>query len=175
MNFSVFHFSNTIQVHATAPAWMRRIFDKRKRIPLLDLVKLAPKYGWDFCKPNSLEILDFIDALTQAGLDGELIFWGRPDRNDFADLTRNEPLNKIPQEEWKNFDIHWAPFFHLDHSGQITGFKDDNFEILAYDPRTRENENKYKDIYISNKKLSKWLKTSARDFKGRREAQQKQA
>jgi len=69
------------------------------RIPLIELFAEAEKDDFKF-KGADYPVLKFVDALRQAGLDGKLIFWGRPKRYSTDDAIKREPLNEIPKEHW---------------------------------------------------------------------------
>jgi hypothetical protein len=67
-----------------------------RRITLVGALDLAEReYGWDFQGQQSLDVLDFIFGLHQAGVDGDIKFYGKPNRNSSEMLTRNERLVEI--------------------------------------------------------------------------------
>lgn len=135
------------------------IFSRRvNRLPLTWLRDEAKKREWEF-EGQNLHILDFTDALRQAGLDGELIFWGRPNRNSFESLTRQEPLHKIPPNFWQDFDI----------DGISLWMAEDNFVVRAQSGwQTHKKEEGYVDIHIDAAPALRWLKRTAPGYRGRR-------
>lgn len=130
--------------------------DSLQRMPLIELRDEAARQGWDM-GPQSLHILDLADAAQQAGLDETLRFWGRPDRNIFKSLTRNERLVEIPRDHWRDFDIN----AYLQNAT-------DNFDVSTYTLR-HEGEHGFRDIHVERAPALRWLKSEALSFRGRRQ------
>ena len=128
---------------------------------------MAQNSGWKF-KNETLEILDFMDALLQAGRDGSITLSGRSDRHTFEELTRNERLETIPADHWRDFIINWAAGFVWKKS-QMAEIVKDNFPISSY--MLANNSRKgFKDLHVVGVNR-KWLKAAC-SFKGRRQEQE---
>jgi len=158
-------------VFITAEIWfdlVKRLIDKLKskkeqieildaRAPLIELRDLAAKDSWDFNAYGSTHIIDFAKALQQAGLDGELKFWGRPNKSSINSVNLNEPLNEIEKEHWKDFIIEPIALFQAEN----------NADVYSYNAAQNDwREGNYIDIHTSEDAAAKWLRTTANSFKG---------
>lgn len=148
---------------------IERFFPPKKPIPLLDVFKLANNKGWNLLKGNSLDIIDLIDALREAGSRGDLIFCGRENISEYGDLTRNHPKTDIPPDYWKNFNIAWGGAFQI-MNGEIRGFSDNNFNLQSQKFGKIEGSI-FKDLHVISPNINKWLKNAKNDYQGRRAIQ----
>jgi|GEM_PF-6679902 len=147
-----------------------RFFAPEKPVEFRDILNRAQKRNWHF-GGESLDIIDLMDALVQSAVNGEIVFWGRSDRNMFQALTRNEPLERIPSEHWKDFCINWGA--GLKTKGLVfQGIVDDNFEICSYTLR-HEGLRGFKDLHVQGVS-SRWFKNAEKKFRGRRKKQDEQ-
>ena len=135
-----------------------------ERIALLEFVKEAGRRGWDTSGKTNLEILDLLDGLRQSAIDGDIRFWGRPNRNSAESLARNEPLHEIDRDHWKDFEIP--------ASDAVSAT--DNFQTFSYNLRQSGDRRigGYRDIHLDGKAAKRWLRKSAAAWKGRRDARQ---
>lgn len=131
------------------------------RISILELRDEAMKSGWDFVDPHSHHLLDFIQGLRQAAQDGQISFWGRPDRNDFEGMTRKELLQKLPPDHFVDFNIN------------VTGLQavlvgdplpTDNFYVMTYSSRLSQKG--FADLHAAKDQALRWLRKDAEQFKG---------
>jgi len=96
--------------------------------------------------------LKFADALKQAGLAGKLVFWGCPRRYNTDESIKREPLNEIPQEHWKDFEIDWIAAFDIkpptdapQHIGK------ENFYLGTHTLwENKENKIAYMDLHVNS-------------------------
>lgn len=127
-------------------------------LPVVELFDLAEKhYGWNFKDP-SVEILDFIYGLRDAGLHKTVILWGKKNHGGFESTTRNEPMGVINKSHWGSYelDIFKALNTH------------DNFYVWSLDKRQGGNiaSGGYADIHVSHDTAVNWLRDVANRYKG---------
>lgn len=124
------------------------------KISIMELRKEAEKkYDWDFSSAVNTHILGFTFGLRESGVAGDLEFWGRSNRNMFDSLTRGEPLQKIDQDHWIEFEI----------DGLFSLHETDNLKIVSR-PSKGENKPGYADIYVDRSPAIKWLKNTAGEY-----------
>lgn len=131
-----------------------------ERVSFIWLMSEISKRGRDF-EDKSSGILSIANELRQAGLDGRMTFWGRPNRFEMEKLVREEPLNKIPSDHWKDFRIHWPAAFELDFSksGRVVGIESDNFPVGTYSlSASNEKSRRYMDLHMDRLEALAWLK-----------------
>jgi hypothetical protein len=123
-----------------------------KKMSLIELRDEAVKKGWLF-GPDSLQGSEFVLALSQAGLDEEIQFWGKQDINDFETLSRQEPDLEILKEHWKQFKVEVIRF-------ETTN---DNFAMMTV-PR-RGTGRGYRALQVKRDEAMDWLITTAEKSK----------
>lgn len=124
-----------------------------ERWPLIEIFRKVEKEI-----QGNVSVITFSDQLRQAGLDGTLQFWGRPARFTDDSLVRREPLNEIPREHWKDFQIEWFYAFKFDNQGNSIGIEADNFPLRTKSFLVTQSQNTYyKDIHVSKKAAMGWL------------------
>jgi hypothetical protein len=131
-----------------------------KRIAMLELFAIAEKdFGWDFTSGNSLQLLDFLHGLGQAGVDGDIQFWGRSNKNwDWPDLTRDEKFVRIEQGHFAEYEFEF--FRALEEN--------DNLYLMTKNIHDRNPlEGGYADIHVERGAAMQWLKSSAQAYRGR--------
>lgn len=126
--------------------------DVDTRISLIELRDEAIKKGWDF-GDKSLHGLDFALALSQAGLDSEIKFFGRENKHMFEGLNRQELLHQIDADHWQKFKVEPIGFLQ----------SDDNFKVHTYIPGMADKG--YSDIHVIKKEAMAWLNTTAKASK----------
>ena len=126
-----------------------------KRIPLIDVRNRAVETGWVF-DGETLHCLEFMDALRQAGLDKTLQFWGRRTQS-ISSVTKLYPLEKISECHWEDYQIDGLRMIAME----------DNFDIVSANV-TSGTEGGFSDIHVSSKKVFRWLRNDAEQFKGKR-------
>lgn len=147
-----------------------RLAEREKQVDRLSLVefgKAAINHGWDILGDDSLENLDLLDAIRQAGVDGALDVFGRPVQS-MRELTFVKPLIQIPNEYWANNFIGISDFL-LYRQNRIEGFLDNNLDTCTSSYAADPNKTSYADIHISREQAFKWLKSEALVYRGRRE------
>ncbi len=122
------------------------------RMPLTELRDLAAYSGWEALNSDSYNILEFTKGLRQAGLDGELRFWGRP--HLFRDINRHEPLHEISKGHWSKFQIDSTDLI------QATG----NIDARTYTPG--DSVKGYIDLHVHRRPAHRWLRKKAKTYKG---------
>ncbi|MEE8058618.1 MAG: hypothetical protein V3T17_12385 [Pseudomonadales bacterium] len=133
-------------------------YSNEYRIPLIKLFAEAEKDDFKF-KDTDYPVLKFANALRQAGLDGKLTFWGRPKRYKTDESIKREPLNEIPKEHWKDFEIDWIAAFDIkpptdapQHIGK------ENFYLGTHTFRAdKENEIAYMDLNVNATQSRLWM------------------
>lgn len=136
------------------------------RLSLMDFRKKAQRSGWDVSGNTNLEIMDLMDGLRQAAIDG-LPLWGRQIRYGDSALDDREPLLPIPVEHWKDFELDIGPIA----SGRA------NEKNHTYNPHQAVHggsakKGGYSDLYVDSVLASTWLESTALDFKGKRDARE---
>lgn len=127
---------------------------------LLELRALAAMNGWEF--PGTRQLLDFDDALNEAGARGLVDFYGRPVGDQFIEsVIRNEPRRKIKRDEWDNLRVSGDGLIDLECV--------DNFKA-SLARRNPYSEIAYMDAHVDRGQAEQWL-PQAMEFKGRRDAQ----
>ena len=137
---------------------------KSYRIPFVDFCNLARSQGWDLDGKYNLEVLDFVQGLRQAAVDGHVTFWGKANRHEANQLTQKEPLVLVPPDHFRLFEI----------MPDIAIRSDDNLKAQTYDPGDTSNGAKLKrfvDLHIDSQAARAWLSTEAPQWKGRRDAE----
>lgn len=123
-----------------------------KRMPITDFLNDARKRGWDIDGNESLHILDLSKALRQAALDGALRFWGKLVDSSFESIVRHKPLDEIPREHWRKFELNAMAW-------RAAG---DNIDAHTYNPgQTNWGANGFADIYVDEKSGKRWLKENS--------------
>jgi len=122
-----------------------------EQVPILKAKDMAASQGWVFNSQDVL-VLDFLFALQQAGVNGNLFFWGRKNQN-MDILTKNKPLTMIDSSHWNDHRVDLYSF--------LTG--NDNYSVES---RALSHTVGYKDIHIHRENLYAWLKKDAPSFKG---------
>ena len=118
----------------------------------------AKNQGWEIDSETGLHILDLCDGLRQAGLDGVVQFWGRPDEGIFEDISRREPLDKISNEYWRDYQIE--PIRWLE--------AESNFDVHTYSLKQANwGENRYMDLHVDKAQVLHWIKHDALQYRGR--------
>jgi hypothetical protein len=127
------------------------------RIPITAFRELGAALGWDFASGGSHHLMDLQEAVRQGGLDGVLTVWGRLNRYPRSEvLMKQEPLDKIPMEHWREFKVHLFPM--LDGN---------NLDTKTWRPKNGETEVGYVDLHLDRSQASAWLKREAVPFKGK--------
>jgi hypothetical protein len=127
------------------------------RIPCTELLRIAAAGGWDFTSHNSLHLVDLQDAMRQGGADNTLTIWGRANKWTSEQLMRNELLEKISPDHWKEF------FVHL-----YAATQDDNFNTYSWVPdRNDFGRRGYVDLHVGRSQAMSWLRQDASSFKGK--------
>jgi hypothetical protein len=131
-------------------------WNAQPRVPLISLFARAEKL---FVGPGPA-IIPFCADLRQAGLDGDLVFRGRPIRWSTNDkLALLEPLNEIPSDHWKDFEIAWGYAVKLDpKNGNILGVDNENPLLRTQTPIVaRQQDVRYLDLHVDQPRASAWL------------------
>jgi hypothetical protein len=129
-----------------------------QRVQIMEIFSLAEaKFGWDFEGQRSLDILDFIFGLHQAGVDGDVKFYGKLNRNDFESLTRNERLVEIDRTHWQDYELDiWK-----------ARSDSDNFFVWTLNKRSKDwKSGGFADIHADRQQMMNWLETEADGYKG---------
>ena len=130
-----------------------------ERISVLELFSLAEhQFAWDLNGEHSLDILDLIYGLRQAGSDGLIQFWGKINRNRSDILTRNELLVAIPRDHWADYELDiWK-----------ARAERDNLYLWTINKRAVQNviDGGYADVHADRAATIKWLQTMANEYKG---------
>ena len=127
------------------------------RITCTELLKIAAASGWDFISPSSVHLVDLQDAMRQGGADNTLTIWGRANKWTSEELMRNELLERIPPDHWKEF------FVNL-----LCAPQGDNFHTKSWKPEKNTARLGYVDLYVDRSQATSWLHRDASSFKGRR-------
>jgi hypothetical protein len=131
-------------------------------MPLISLRDHATAHGWAFDK-ESLQILDFIRALDEAGTRGLLTFYGRKATNEsIAHIIRDKPRAPVPLSEWNNLRVSSDGLIDL---GCNDNFKTALVKQCPYGEKVRA------DIFVEVKAARRWLKRHAPEFIGQNEAE----
>lgn len=128
------------------------------RISLLEVLSIAEtRFGWDFSGQHSLDILDFLYGLHQAGVDGDIRFYGKPNRNNFESLTRNERMVEIDRTHWREYELEiWS-----------ARNANDNFLICTLNKRVREwKQGGFADIHADRSQALAWIAADANEYRG---------
>lgn len=129
------------------------------RTPILEIFGLAESvYDWDFTSNSSLEILDFIYGLRQAGADGAITFWGKTNRNSYENLTRDELLIRIPKDHWVDYELDFS-------RARAEG---DNFYFWTLNKRALRDikVGGFADVHVDRDAAVQWLRDTANRYKG---------
>ena len=126
------------------------------RITITELLQLATAFGWNF-SDNSVHLIDLQEALQQGGLDATLVIWGKLAKWTSDDLMRQEPLEKISSDHWKDHRVH------------LFAARDgDNFSTYSWSPTTQPfGKRQYIDLHVERFQAISWLQRDASGFKGR--------
>jgi hypothetical protein len=126
------------------------------RVPLTEVIQMAISYGWDF-SDSSLHLLDLQQAIRQGGGDGTLTVWGKLHKWSSDELMRNELLEKIPSEHWREFFVSLFP-----------ARDGDNFNVKSWSPK--EGSPGYIDLHLERAQVTPWLTRDAALHKGKTRA-----
>lgn len=120
------------------------------RIPLTSFLNDARKSGWDIDGQTSLHLLDLTKALRQTALDGNLPFWGKLNGGWDESTIRHQPLDRIPLEHWRDFEI----------DGTCWLSAKDNFDVKTYAQKHKDwgKRESYSDLHIDGPASVSWLK-----------------
>jgi hypothetical protein len=132
------------------------------RVSFLRFRELAKgAYKWDVSGKDNCEILDLIDGLRQAGVDGAIRFWGKYNPHGQEEAAVTEPLIPIPVEHWRDYEIEAGSAINTANNETTATY---NFK--------RSNSclrGGYLDIHLHEPEAVKWLNTSAETYRGRRD------
>jgi hypothetical protein len=125
------------------------------RIPLIQLRDLAAYPGWENLNSGQYNFLEFRVGLQEAGLNGQLKFWGRPDKQMFPDSGRPAPLCEIPKGHWSEFEI------------EILGLAlaVDNMNARTYQKGGGKRMG-YVDLHTESSAAWQWLRNDVNNYKG---------
>ena len=123
--------------------------DDSPKIPLIQLRDEAIKRGWDFAE-GSEQSLAFTLAISQAGLDCEIQFWGRKESSDSESMNRSNELKPIPAGHWLQFAVEPVRFVS----------SRDNFFVRSYEFPSLEVK-AYLDLYVNSDQAMQWLSSTA--------------
>jgi len=121
------------------------------KISLLELRQMAVEKGWDF-SDGSEQSLEFTLALSQAGLEVKIEFWGRKDLSDAEAENRNSIFQPIPGGHWLQFAVEPVVFVSAT----------DNFYVRSYEFPSLEVKG-YLDLHVNEEQAIHWLNTSAQE------------
>jgi hypothetical protein len=123
-----------------------------ERIPLLDIIEMSRKTGWDTNAQQSNDATILADSLNQAAVDGVIRFWGRKYKYDFGEsASTTYPLIEIPAEHFMEFSFQPLNLFR---DGQR------NFYIFTGKLGRQPHELRgqiYQDIHASRDQLAEWM------------------
>ena len=135
------------------------VSNKIERIPLIGLFKEAEKQGWNFTRNNAGNIIKFCDLLRQAGVDSEIILWGRK-KESSNDMSVRNPLIKIPSNYWKLYNLDISTLFIMELCRSKTSeIENANLGAITYDPNLKDIIPTHLDIHLDKKQALKWLKS----------------
>jgi hypothetical protein len=140
----------------------RLLKPKDKWIAMLELRDVAGKQGWDF-KQDSLQLLDLMNAISEAGRLGTLMFIGRPYEGLSDRFLYAQARIEIPKEAWANMQLSADGFIDLDCA--------DNAKTRLQ-RRNPIGEDVYADIYADRRAAKLWLRTDAALVRGRTAAKE---
>ena len=129
------------------------------RIELKYFIVRAGAAGWDISGQTNIQIMELLQGVRQAALDGVIRTWGRRNRNKAEQLNRLEPLLEIER-------IHWAEY-EIDVHSVITS--EDNFGTTSSNKRASDpRDGGFLDLHVESLKAELWLKGPAERYKGTR-------
>jgi hypothetical protein len=137
--------------------WQRFFGPRAVRVSVTDLLTMASRLGWDFVSHESLQLLDMQEAIRQGGLDGKITVVGRNNRWTSESLVRNEPLDKIKPDHWRDH------FVHL-----FAARENDNFNTYSWMATPQGAVKPYVDLHVERAGLMTWLKNDAASFRGKK-------
>lgn len=123
-----------------------------ERVPLIDIVEMAGKAGWNIDVRQSNDATILTNLLNQAAVDKIIRFWGRKYEYDFGEATAaTYPLIEIPVEHFMEFSFQPLNLFR---DGQknlyiFTG-------KLGKQPRELRGQI-YQDIHANRTQLGEWM------------------
>jgi hypothetical protein len=156
--------SNVLTVGAmlfgvTAALWGFGLFEhirnvaswKPSRLPVTELIALAPSYGWDM-RDRTPDRYTFGQALRQAGADGTVEISGRRTKPAYLDssTTRLHPLLPI---EPMYFRKHWI-------STEKAIIENNNIFCCTTNLGNHADETEG-DLHVNRRQAIRWLKTEA--------------
>ena len=129
------------------PGWIK---PTPKRMALIELLAIAQKKGLDF---TTMEFREFIRSLRQAGVDGEIKFFGKPKHGaGFEMLVDGEPLRAIDAVAWQRFKLDQAGV--IDGNGRLST---DNRRMETYDMSDIYSTDGYVDVHVDRRQALRWL------------------
>jgi len=127
------------------------------RINLKDFLSRAHVVGWDISGKTNAEIMDLLQGVRQAALDGTIRMWGRRNRNRAEMLARREPLIEIDRNHWADYEIDTFSVMA----------SQDNFGTASYNKRARSpRDGGFLDLHLDALAAEIWLNGSAAAYKG---------
>ena len=135
---------------------------KPKRMPLLDLRAYCKKRGWKFGQ-SEMDALDFVEALVQGAIDGDVEFWGKFDEYGRGPdgSWHDEPLTRIPPEHFKKYRI------------EVVGLvmQDENRRVFTHSYGVDNHRSGgYLDLHVSIPALRAWEKSARKTYHGNAQA-----
>jgi hypothetical protein len=141
--------------------WLYRLRPS-ELMPLVELRDLAPTYGWDFGEP-SLQVLDLMRALNEAGARGLLQFYARENPDSTA-LIRGRPRALVLVDEWRNLQLSPNGFIVLECQDNM---------LTELHKRKPFGEKTHSDVYVMRRHVRRWLRRHAREFRGQHEVEKR--
>jgi hypothetical protein len=129
-----------------------------ERAPLLDIIAMATKAGWNTDAQQSNDASELTARLNQAAADGAIKFWGRKYEYDLGEgAATTFPLVDIPAEHFREFSFQPLNLFR---GGQI------NFYIYTgtLGRQMRELRGRiYQDIHACRVQLVEWMSQNTKN------------
>jgi hypothetical protein len=141
------------------------------RIALIELKNIAVEYGWDTNINTSGNLIELVDRLNQAAVDGLIKFWGREYTYDLSEQMKETfPLIEIPRRHFCEGHLFNCINIFIDNAN--------NYRVFTGKITKTMQEQKghiFRDIYADRRQLIDWLSTNRPRSENTRVAKDKNA
>lgn len=124
-----------------------RSIDRTPKLSLLEIREKAISQGWDFSE-GSEQSLEFTLAISQAGLDCVIQYWGVK-QEDLSSPSSDGELVEIPASHWLNFAVEPVRF--------VTSESNQHVRSYEFPSLTKKG---YINLYVNRDQAMKWLNTT---------------
>jgi hypothetical protein len=128
-------------------------------ISITEFLRRAEQRGWRFAEPPaSLHAIEICRRLREDARNDRLTFYGVEAKWQSPELLRNEVLEPIPTEHWRDFRIECTACFDIaSPAGTISRVTSDNWRTETYTNRSQNRAPRFVNLHLDRRQAERWL------------------